>query len=239
MSRAGTVEVVCRVDAGLTCFISAASVTARVFTGFVVRVVECVIEGVGARLLVFTCASFPVLLLSWVAMNLAHAENSEDAIKGHRLFFTEAQRKQVTEQISEQSSYKLSDAEAGLETAGKEAHSIAAGETDESLKAPSPESPVSRQAQSPAMAQGGTVDNYQVYFSGLVVGLRGAGVLVNDLPCQFESAAWKRTASEPLSLDCSGVKNEALVLTLLPRSGVLMVSDAGGRVHRLVPGEQW
>ncbi len=88
-----------------------------------------------------------------------------------------------------------------------------------------------------AAGQEGFTNNYRVYFTGLVTGRREPRILVNGLPCQSAPVSHSVKADQPVLINCHGVLDDAVRLTVSIASGILWVTDSAGRVHQLLPGE--
>ncbi len=82
-----------------------------------------------------------------------------------------------------------------------------------------------------------SANNYHVYFTGLVTGMREPQVLVNGLPCEPATAEHSWKSAQPVPVNCHGLHDDDLRLTVSIASGELLVTDRGGRVHRLLPGK--
>jgi hypothetical protein len=177
---------------------------------------------------------FWLVCLGGVA-SVAHAE---DAFQGYRLFFTEAQRKQATLEVPEQALLRLQGAPAnGLAQMRIKPATMPGAGVGKSVLPRMTRPHDTGQPHHLTAPPDGLKKEYQVYFTGLITGLRGAQLLVNDLPCQFKSAVRWEDPDRQVSIGCSGVRNDALILTLSPGTGELVVSSAGGRKYRLLPGE--
>lgn len=164
--------------------------------------------------------------------------HGQDAFDGHRLFFTEAQRKAAAQESLEVLPDRLRQAAASeLEKTNAFRDGIHGGNTSERVNSRSADSLNTRRSSEQNDRVENHPQNYQVYFTGLVTGRRGVQILVNGLPCQFSSTQQSRKTGRPLVIDCPGVRNDALSLSLSERAGELSVTGAGRRVHQLLPGE--
>ena len=165
------------------------------------------------------------------AVTRVHAEDSFD---GHRLFFTEAQRKQASLKESDVSPDSLPGAAGqGLENLGEKRGTS----TAERGHADSVDSSDTRQRPLSAVRLEDSANKDHVYYTGLITGKRQPLVLVNGLPCEPVSAEHSGKSVQPASINCHGVRNDELSLTVSIVSGELLVTDGDGRVHHLLPGE--
>ena len=177
-------------------------------------------------------------LIGWLgligASGVVTRVHAEDSFDGHRLFFTEAQRKQASLRESSVSPDSLPSASGqGLE----DVESIRGTSTAERAHADSVDSSDTRQRPLSTDQREDSANNDHVYFTGLVTGKRQPRVLVNGLPCEPVSAEHSAKSDQPASINCHGVRNDELTLTVSIVSGELLVTDGDGQVHHLLPGE--
>ena len=177
-------------------------------------------------------------LIGWLgligASGVVTRVHAEDSFDGHRLFFTEAQRKQASLKESDVSPDSLPGTSGqGLENVEKKRGTS----TAERAHANSVDSSDTRQRPFSTVRDKDSANNYHVYFTGLVTGKRQPRVLVNGLPCEPVSTEHSGKTDQPASINCHGVRNDELRLTVLIASGELLITDGDGRVHHLLPGE--
>ena len=178
--------------------------------------------------MVFTVMAWLGLIGASGSIAMVHAE---DLFAGHRLFFTEAQRNQATLKEAELAPDDLPGASRQeLGNASTERDS-SAGEHGKTDSVDTPQRPLSTARHEDS------TNKYHVYFTGLVTGKREPRILVNGLPCEPASAEYSGKSGQPIPIDCHGMRNDELSLTVSIVSGKLLVTDRRGRVHHLLPGE--
>ena len=178
-----------------------------------------------------SCIAWLALTGASGAVTMVHAEDSFD---GHRLFFTEAQRKQATLKETDISPDSLPGASSGA-LANVSAKRDAS--TGERAKADSVDQLLTSQRRLSTARHEDSAKDYDVYFTALVTGRHEPRVLVNGLPCEPAAAENSGKSGQPVPIHCHGVRNDDLRLTLSTGSGKLLVKDRGGRVHHLLPGK--
>ncbi len=178
-----------------------------------------------------TCIAWLGLTGASGAVTMVHAEDSFD---GHRLFFTEAQRKQATLKEPDISPDSLPGA-SSRELANASAERDAS--TGERAKVDSVDQLETPQRRLSTVRHEDSAIDYDVYFTGLVTGRQEPRVLVNGLPCEPAAAQHSGKSGQPVPINCHGVRNDDLRLTLSTGSGKLLVTDRAGRVHHLLPGK--
>ncbi len=181
--------------------------------------------------MVFTFMTWLGLIGASGVVTMVHAEDSFD---GHRLFFTDAQRKEATLNGPDVSPDSLPDVSAQELVNAEAERDASAGER---AKADSVDPPDTRQRPLSTARYEDSANDYHVYFTGLVTGQREPRVLVNGLPCEPASAEHSGKSDQPVPINCHGIRNDELRLTVSIASGELLVTDPGGRIHHLLPGE--
>lgn len=166
-----------------------------------------------------TLATAAFTLMAWQGLTAASSAVSpvlsEESLAGHRLFFTQAQRVDATLKVP-----VVPNVPEGSKPNGSLQELAGSHENR-----PSPP------------RQKGSPNDYLVYFTGLVTGMREARVLVNGLPCESVNVEPDAKVDQPVSIDCHGVRDDELRLAVLIITEELLVTDLAGRVHHLTPGE--